>query len=118
MENGGGWVILVFHTFCTSCGDTNSMTAADFDALLDFIQGQAANGVSVKTVREAMAIPPAPPPPNVLQNASLENAITTAGPACWTRSYFPGASGGGSVGGWTDSSDAHSGANAEQQISQ
>jgi peptidoglycan/xylan/chitin deacetylase (PgdA/CDA1 family) len=114
VDNGGGWLILVFHTFCDNCADTNSMTAADFDALLDFIQGQAANGVSVKTVREAMAIPPAPPPPNVLRNASLENAITSAGPDCWTRASFAGASGGGSVGSWSNTSDAHSGANAER----
>ena len=80
VENGGGWLILVFHTFCTNCGDPNSMTAANFDALLDFIQGQAANGVSVKTVREVMAIPAAPPPPNVLQNASLENGLDELGP--------------------------------------
>ena len=114
VENGGGWVILVFHTFCNNCGDPNSMTAANFAALLDFIQGQAANGVSVKTVREVMAIPPAPPPPNVLQNASLENGLTSLGPACWTRSFYEGESGGGSVGAWSHTGDAHSGANAER----
>ena len=114
VQNGGGWVILVFHTFCNGCGDTNSMTVANFDALLDFIQGQAASGVSVKTVREVMAIPPAPPPPNVLQNASLEQGITTSGPGCWTRSSYEGPSGGGSVGSWSASSDSHSGANAER----
>ena len=114
VDNGGGWLILVFHTFCTNCGDTNSMTAANFDALLDFIQGQAANGVSVKTVREVMAIPAAPPPPNVLQNASLENGLTSLGPDCWTRSFYEGESGGGSVGTWSHTGDAHSGANAER----
>ncbi len=114
VENGGGWVILVFHTFCNDCGDPNSMTPANFDALLDFIQGQAGNGVSVKTVREVMAIPAAPPPPNVLRNASLENGLTSLGPDCWTRSFYEGESGGGSVGSWSHTVDAHSGANAER----
>lgn len=114
IENGGGWVVFVFHTICESCDDVNSTTPARFDALLDWLQGQRANGVSVMPVRDVMALPPPPPPPNVLPNAGLESVNATAGPSCWTRADYTGASGAGSAFSWTSTADAHTGANAEQ----
>lgn len=112
VQNGGGWVILVFHNICNAC-NPNSTTQADFTALLDWLQSQASAGVSVKTVREVMSTPPPPPPPNLLQNASLENGLSSAGASCWLRTSYVGPSGGGNSGTWVHTGDAHSGANAE-----
>ena len=61
-NNGGGWVILVFHSICSGCS-TNSITQANFTALLDWLQPRAANGTVVKTVAEVMGGSPPPPPP-------------------------------------------------------
>jgi peptidoglycan/xylan/chitin deacetylase (PgdA/CDA1 family) len=112
VQNGGGWVILVLHNICDGCG-SNSTTQEDFTALLDWLQDQASAGVSVKTVREVMSTPPPPPPPNLLQNAALENGLSSYGASCWLRTYYAGPSGGGNSATWQHSSDAHSAANAE-----
>lgn len=111
-RNGGGWVILVLHNICNACS-ANALTASDFTTLLDWLQGQASAGVSVKTVREAMSTPPPPPPLNLLQNASLENGLSSAGANCWLRTYYAGPSGGGNSETWLHTTDAHSGTNAE-----
>lgn len=112
VRNGGGWVILVLHNICDGC-NPNSMTHANLTALLDWLQGQASAGVSVKTVREVMSTPPPPPPPNLLQNVSLENGLSSSGAGCWLRASYAGPSGGGNSATWMHTSDAHSGANAE-----
>jgi endoglucanase len=61
--HGGGWVQLVFHHLCDGC-DAYSITPANFDALLDWLQGQAVNNVVVRTTHEVIggsAQPPVPP---------------------------------------------------------
>ncbi len=43
-QNGGGWVQLTFHHICNSC-DAYSITAANMQALLDWLGTQVASGV-------------------------------------------------------------------------
>jgi peptidoglycan/xylan/chitin deacetylase (PgdA/CDA1 family) len=112
VQNGGGWVILTLHNICNKC-DSNSIRAQDLDALLDWIQTRASDGVSVKTVREVMALPPPAPPPNLLQNAGVEDGLSASGASCWLRTGYAGPSGGGHSALWAHTSDAHGGANAE-----
>ena len=59
-ENGGGWVQLVFHHLCDQC-DAYSITAADFTALLDWLQPRAASGTVVKTTAEVIGGSVRPP---------------------------------------------------------
>jgi peptidoglycan/xylan/chitin deacetylase (PgdA/CDA1 family) len=59
-EHGGGWVQLVFHHLCNQC-DAYSITPADFDALLDWLQPRAANGTVVKTTDAVIGGPLNPP---------------------------------------------------------
>ena len=113
IQNGGGWVIFVFHTICDDCDDSNATPAARLDALLDWLHSQQSNGVSVMPVRDVMALAPPSPPENMLQNAGLEAVAGTGGPVCWTRADYTGASGASSVFSWAGTADAHTGANAE-----
>lgn len=114
VQNGGGWVIFVFHTLCDACADDNSTTPAKFAGFLDWLVAQQSAGVSVLTVQEAMALPAPPQPANLLQNPGLETLSASTGPSCWLRASYTGASGAGSTFGWADSASAHGGANAEQ----
>ena len=60
-----------------------------------------------------MESPPPPPAPNLLQNPGLENPPPNTAPSCWQRTSF-----GSNIGFWSNTSDSHSGNNAEQvQIS-
>ncbi len=108
VQNGGGWLTLTFHNICDSGCGSNSISAANLDALLDWLQAQPANEVSVRTVRQVMALPAPPPPANLLQNPGLENGLTANGLSCWLRTNNSG-----NTATWSHSSDAHSGANAE-----
>ena len=54
--NGGGWVQLVFHNVCTKC-DAYQITPTHFTALLDWIKGQEANGVTVETTEQVIGGP-------------------------------------------------------------
>jgi peptidoglycan/xylan/chitin deacetylase (PgdA/CDA1 family) len=58
--SGGGWVQLVFHHVCSGC-DAYSITPTDFDALLTWIEGQQANGVTVETVDQVIGGEVKPP---------------------------------------------------------
>jgi hypothetical protein len=61
--DGGGWVQLVFYHLCDGC-DAYSITPANFDSLLDWLQGQAVNNVVVRTTDEVIGgsvQPPVPP---------------------------------------------------------
>ncbi len=51
--SGGGWVQLVFHHVCDGC-DAYSITPTNFGMLLDWIQSQEANGVTVLTTNEVI----------------------------------------------------------------
>jgi peptidoglycan/xylan/chitin deacetylase (PgdA/CDA1 family) len=59
-QHGGGWVQLVFHHICASC-DAYSITAANFQALLDWLQPRAANGTTVETTAQVIGGPVNPP---------------------------------------------------------
>jgi hypothetical protein len=55
-----------------------------------------------------------PPPTNVLRNPGLEELLPNGGgPVCWTQGGYSGAGGGGLTGSWSNTTDAHSGTNAE-----
>jgi peptidoglycan/xylan/chitin deacetylase (PgdA/CDA1 family) len=61
-QNGGGWVQLVFHHICNSC-DAYSITAANFQSLLNWLQSSATNGVMVETTAQVIGGPVNPPVP-------------------------------------------------------
>jgi peptidoglycan/xylan/chitin deacetylase (PgdA/CDA1 family) len=50
---GGGWIQFVFHHICDQCAE-NSISRADFVALLDWLQRRAGAGTVVKTVAQAL----------------------------------------------------------------
>ena len=119
-EATGGLVPLLFHDICSGCS-TVSISQADFTSLLDWLQGQSANGVVVETVAQvvggavqpAVAGPAAPPPAtgtNGLRNPSLElDTNANSAPDCWKfddsgQNSFT----------WTRTTAAHSGTYAEQ----
>lgn len=54
-SSGGGWVTLVFHGICDDrCTRDNSMTVANFTALLDWLAARKDRGTVVRTVGEAL----------------------------------------------------------------
>jgi len=56
-QNGGGWVQLTFHHICSSC-DAYSITAANMQALLDWLNTQVTTGaVAVKTTEQVIGGP-------------------------------------------------------------
>jgi len=56
-QNGGGWVQLTFHHICNSC-DAYSITAANMQALLDWLSGQVTAGsVAVETTKQVIGGP-------------------------------------------------------------
>jgi uncharacterized protein (DUF2267 family) len=59
-QHGGGWVQLVIHHVCDRC-DAYSMTAADFQALLDWLAPRAAAGTVVQTTAQVIGGPVQPP---------------------------------------------------------
>ena len=60
--HGGGWVILTFHGICDNrCTDVNSMSTSIFTAFLDWLAPRSANGTVVRTVGQAMNVPPPGP---------------------------------------------------------
>jgi hypothetical protein len=59
-QSGGGWVQLVFHHVCDNC-DVYSVNAANFTALLDWLQPRAARGTIVRTVNEVIGGSVKPP---------------------------------------------------------
>jgi peptidoglycan/xylan/chitin deacetylase (PgdA/CDA1 family) len=119
-QHGGGWVPLVFHDICNGCSSV-ATTQGDFSALLDWLQQQAANGVVVRTVQQAIggtvqpAVPgpalPAPPNgTNAVKNASLElDTNTDRAPDCFDFDDF-----GSNTFTWTRTTDAHTGTYAER----
>jgi uncharacterized repeat protein (TIGR01451 family) len=52
--HGGGWVPLVFHHVCEGC-DRYSITPANLNAFLDWLQFRTASGTFVKPVRDVIA---------------------------------------------------------------
>jgi peptidoglycan/xylan/chitin deacetylase (PgdA/CDA1 family) len=63
-SGGGGLVAFVFHRICDNCGNDDpapSMTPAEFEAFLDWLQPRAANGTVVKTVAQVIKNDAQPP---------------------------------------------------------
>ncbi len=52
-QNGGGWVQLVFHHICDGC-DAYSISSANFQALLDWLQPRVADGTVVETTNQVV----------------------------------------------------------------
>lgn len=61
-QHGGGWVQLVFHHICSSC-DAYSITATNFQALLDWLQANATSGIVIETTAQVIGGPVQPPVP-------------------------------------------------------
>jgi peptidoglycan/xylan/chitin deacetylase (PgdA/CDA1 family) len=59
-QHGGGWIQLTFHHICSGC-DAYSITAANFQALLDWMQPRAAIGTVVETTAQVIGGPFNPP---------------------------------------------------------
>jgi peptidoglycan/xylan/chitin deacetylase (PgdA/CDA1 family) len=97
-SNGGGWVILTFHHFCSGCDDLG-ITSTLFSQFTSWLKTHmaATPTTTVKTVNQVMggAVKPLvtpPPPPAVsgaMTNSSLETVNpVTALPACWMVSSY------------------------------
>lgn len=52
-DNGGGWVVLVFHSVCNAC-DELSISPDQLAAFLDWLQPRASSGTVVKTHGEVI----------------------------------------------------------------
>ena len=53
-QNGGGWVQLTFHHICNGC-DPYSITAADMQSFLDWLNTQVTSGaVAVETTEQVI----------------------------------------------------------------
>lgn len=119
-EATGGWVPLAFHDICNGCSSL-AISPANFGALLDWLQGESANGVVVQTVAQVTGGPvslgvsgPAAPAAangtNGLRNASLEtDADGDSAPDCWSFDGY-----GTNTYAWIRTTDSHSGAYAEK----
>jgi peptidoglycan/xylan/chitin deacetylase (PgdA/CDA1 family) len=116
-RNGGGWLIYTFHHICAgSTCDSLSISPTMLGQFLAWIQGQAGNGVTVKTVHQMVGgtvkpVVTAPPSTNTtLPNPSLENSTTGDGfPDCFMPAGF-----GTNTPTWTRTTDAHTGTYAQQ----
>ena len=58
-SHGGGWVILTYHHICSDIGAADcpsdlSTTPAIFNAFATWLAGQAAKGITVKTVQQVI----------------------------------------------------------------
>jgi len=119
-RNGGGWVQLLFHGLCTSCG-VNGTPATTFNSFLNWLQPRAASGTIARTVQQVLGgsvqppvpgpgLPPAPNGTNVIRNASLELDANNDGvPDCYRINSW-----GNHTFTWTRTTDAHSGTYAER----
>jgi len=104
-SNGGGWLPFNLHQICVTgtsgCDPVYSVSPTLFDNFLTWLQGQASNGVAVKTVQQviggsvqpavtAPAVPPAPVGTNALVNPQIQTADTVnpANPQCWTPESY------------------------------
>ena len=119
VNGGGGWVPLMFHDVCSGCSSI-AISAADLSALLDWLAGQAPNGVVVKTVGDVVGgpvrasvpgpgFPAAPAGVSTVHNASLEYAADGSAPDCFTQDGY-----GTNTAVWSRTTDAHSGGWAQR----
>nr|WP_157681357.1 polysaccharide deacetylase family protein [Mycobacterium sp. JS623] len=119
-NHGGGWLPVVFHDVCDGCSSM-AISTSDFDALLEWLESQAANGITVATIDQVIGGPAkgvvAGPvdqrPDGQLVNSSLEIPDPNGDPniraQCWQRSGY-----GDNTSTWSRVESAHSGGWAEQ----
>jgi peptidoglycan/xylan/chitin deacetylase (PgdA/CDA1 family) len=119
-QNGGGWAQILFHQVCNGCS-ANAISPTDLATVLDWLQGQAVNGVVIETVAQviggavkpAVAGPPLAPAPNgtnAIVNPSLELDANGDGmPDCFFADSW-----GNQTFAWTRTNDAHTGGFAER----
>jgi peptidoglycan/xylan/chitin deacetylase (PgdA/CDA1 family) len=116
-NSGGGWVVLTFHHICSGCAPSETFSAANLTALLDWLQQRAGRGTVVRTVQQVIGGTEKPyvsgPPAQggtTLQNTSLETDANSDGiPDCWALGGF-----GTSTASFSRVNDAHSGNWAER----
>jgi peptidoglycan/xylan/chitin deacetylase (PgdA/CDA1 family) len=116
-ETTGGWLMYTFHHFGT-CGAAcdPEIPLPMFDSFLSWIKGQAANGVTVKTVHQVdggtvKPVVTEPPSTNTtLPNPSLEASVTGDGfPDCFMPAGY-----GTNTPTWARVTNAHTGTYAQQ----
>jgi peptidoglycan/xylan/chitin deacetylase (PgdA/CDA1 family) len=98
-NHGGGWVPIAFHEICDNCSDMG-MSVNDFAELLDWLDAQASQGISVVTVNHVIGGdvqnlvdgPIDQRPDGQLVNASLETpdvkGESNIKVQCWQRSSY------------------------------
>ncbi|MGD0375196.1 MAG: Ig-like domain-containing protein [Streptosporangiaceae bacterium] len=117
-EPGGGWSVLVFHHICDNACDPYSVTPANFNALLTWLQTQ---DVSIETVGQVIGgpvqpavtvpqVPPAPAGTNGVANASVEtdDIYNPGTPSCWSTTTSAG-----DTASFAETSTAHTGSVGE-----
>jgi hypothetical protein len=104
-NNGGGWLAFSFHQICdtstSGCDPTYSFSPELFSEFVTWLQGEEADGVTVKTVQQviggsvqpavtAPAAPAAPAGTNALVNPDLTSAdpANPASPECWQQASY------------------------------
>jgi peptidoglycan/xylan/chitin deacetylase (PgdA/CDA1 family)/archaellum component FlaF (FlaF/FlaG flagellin family) len=117
-NNGGGWTVLVFHHICDNDCDPYSVSPANFNALLSWLQTQNVSvetesqviGGSVQPAVSAPQVPPAPRGTNGVANASLEtdDPNNPGVPSCWTTNTSAG-----DTASYAETSNAHTGSVGE-----
>jgi hypothetical protein len=54
-QNGGGWLLLVFHHISEDTNLGYSVTPAEFEELVEWLAGERGGLVEIKTVRDVMS---------------------------------------------------------------
>jgi peptidoglycan/xylan/chitin deacetylase (PgdA/CDA1 family) len=118
-NNGGGWVNMIFHHICDNACDPYSITPANLQTVLTWLQTQPVSiepinqviGGSVNPPVSAPQVAPAPPGTNGVVNPSLEtmDPYNSGTPYCWTQSTA-----GTNNATFAETSNAHTGQVAEQ----
>jgi peptidoglycan/xylan/chitin deacetylase (PgdA/CDA1 family) len=95
-QHGGGWIIFTIHDVCARpC--SLGVTVPELDSVLGWLAGQAAHGVTVRTMRQVIGGPvrplvPGPRPPGIPRPGVLNSRLTAASaggiPACFQTSHY------------------------------
>ena len=94
-EPGGGWTALVFHHICDNACDPYSVTPANFNALLTWLQTQ---DVSIETVsqviggpvQQAVTVPQVPRAPVANASVETDDIYNPGTPSCWSADTSAG----------------------------
>jgi peptidoglycan/xylan/chitin deacetylase (PgdA/CDA1 family) len=85
-NNGGGWVIYLFHSVCNAC-DSLSVSQSQLGAFLDWLQPRSALGTQVRTMGEMTTNPPPAPP--AAPTGLVASARNGSAALSWTASSNP-----------------------------